>query len=158
MTVVDRHCGECTLCCKYLGVTAPDGASMWKKPWRTCEFCIGKGCSIHPDRPDPCRKFECLWLQSDLVPEKFRPDRVKAVLTREMGRDGLVVHCLDKDKLRITGGRSDFSRYILRMSRTGPVLLSTDKDDTHIGNNAARLNESEGNKLGCHRFPPVRRP
>ena len=147
MTIANRECGGCTLCCKYLGVAGSDGTSTWKKAWRTCEFCVGKGCSIHPDRPGPCRRFECLWLQSDQVPEKFRPDRVKAVLTS--GEDnGLVIHCLEKDRLRIIGGRTEFSRYVLGMSRKGPVLLSMDKGETHIGNNASRTNEREGISLG----------
>jgi len=75
-------CGNCTLCCKLLGVkelSKPDG--VW------CEFCnrggtaVGSaGCTIYANRPDSCRAFECGYLINRL-PEEFRPDRVKMVIT-----------------------------------------------------------------------------
>src|SRR5215469_7273582 len=69
-------CGSCTLCCKLLGVkelSKPDG--IW------CEFCKkGEGCTIYVNRPESCREFKCGYLINAL-PEEFRPDRVKMVIT-----------------------------------------------------------------------------
>ena len=83
-----NHCGTCTECCYYMEV------SDIRKP--VCHDCqhlqpvefvnvptgtnIGKfkGCSIYEARPQPCRDFECLWLQSQSkdkpMPRKLRPD------------------------------------------------------------------------------------
>jgi hypothetical protein len=50
-----------------------------------CGFAqIGKGCSCYDTRPDSCRKFRCLWLDSQM-PEDLRPDQSKIVLTAEHG-------------------------------------------------------------------------
>lgn len=49
-------------------------ASIW------CPHCaIGKGCKIYEDRPDSCRKFRCLWLDDERLPEAMRPDKTKVV-------------------------------------------------------------------------------
>jgi len=73
-------CGSCTLCCKLLGVkelSKPDG--VW------CKFCNKSGgspggCTIYANRPDSCQEFQCGYLINHL-PEEFRPDRVKMVIT-----------------------------------------------------------------------------
>ena len=78
-----KSCGECTLCCKLLGVD-----SLGKAPGKWCEFVqIGEGCNIYNTRPQQCCDFECLWLQSDM-PDDLRPDRIKAVFggTRDGSR------------------------------------------------------------------------
>lgn len=71
-----RTCGECTLCCKHLAVT-----ELSKPPNQWCQHCdVGHGCRIYSDRPEGCRKFECLWLQNETFPEDFRPDRIHATI------------------------------------------------------------------------------
>lgn len=144
MSAARRQCDGCTLCCKYLAVDSPDGAQPWKKAWRTCEHCVGKECAIYPARPASCRTFQCLWLKSDLMPEKFRPDRVKAVLTEDREHGTVMIHCMDKDRLRIVGGRSEFSRFVLSLARREPVILATEKEDMPIGNSTSRRTPGPG--------------
>ena len=72
-----RTCGECTLCCKALAVT-----ELQKPQAVWCIHCrIGSGCSIYSERPESCRSFSCLYLQSPDIPEEMRPDRLRAVVS-----------------------------------------------------------------------------
>ena len=74
-------CGSCTMCCKLMAVT-----ELAKPKNVLCQHCdIGKGCKIYDDRPDNCRSFRCLWLQSQVMglnalPLQMRPDKCKVVL------------------------------------------------------------------------------
>jgi hypothetical protein len=67
-----RTCGSCTACCVPFVIEELD------KPGGVP--CVhlrpdGGGCGRYHTRPEPCRRFECLWLRG-LVPEAMRPDRV----------------------------------------------------------------------------------
>jgi hypothetical protein len=75
-------CGECTACCKVYSI--PE----FKKPagpW--CSHCaIGVGCKIYEERPERCREYQCLWLESqgradprERLDPALRPDRCKVV-------------------------------------------------------------------------------
>jgi len=76
-------CGECTMCCKVFAIPDID-----KPAGKWCKHCaIGKGCGIYASRPEVCRTFECMWLQSQSQPderdrfaEEFRPDKCKVVI------------------------------------------------------------------------------
>lgn len=86
-----RTCGDCTLCCKVMGITE------LKKPAGTwCEHCApGVGCKIYKDRPSSCAGFECLWLQGSpaTVPDELKPNRCKAVIVpMKEPFQGFVVH------------------------------------------------------------------
>ena len=68
------------MCCKVMAVPV-----IQKPIGEWCRFAqIGKGCSCYDTRPDPCRVFRCLWLDSEM-PEDLRPDKSKIVLTTEVG-------------------------------------------------------------------------
>jgi hypothetical protein len=74
---VSRQCGECTLCCKLLGIK-----ELRKPQYEWCPHCdIGHGCTIYGDRPQSCRDYECMWLQTEVIPDECRPDRSHVVLT-----------------------------------------------------------------------------
>lgn len=86
-------CGACTLCCKLLAV------DELAKP--ACSWCAlaepGKGCRTYDERPDSCRAFECLWLQTQSheigkFPGDLRPDRCRVILTTTEDGDTLVAH------------------------------------------------------------------
>ena len=64
------------MCCKLLGVVELNKpASQW------CVHCKpGRGCDVYDERPHTCRIFSCLWLTDPIMPEAFRPDRVKVML------------------------------------------------------------------------------
>lgn len=83
-----RTCGDCTLCCKVMGVAAlekPGG--VW------CRHRVPGGCGIYQDRPDACRAFECVWLMDEEMPRKFRPDLTKVVLDQDAQGLRLIARC-----------------------------------------------------------------
>lgn len=71
-----RECGECTLCCKLLGVD-----ELRKPVNKWCPHCdVGKGCLIYEDRPQSCRDFMCLWKFKKSLPVWMFPAHSKCVL------------------------------------------------------------------------------
>lgn len=75
--MTERTCGECTLCCKVLGV-----AEIKKPPNVWCQHsATKKGCQIYNDRPSSCKEFSCVWLLSpDKMGDHLRPDKTHVVL------------------------------------------------------------------------------
>ena len=75
--MTDRHCGECTLCCKLLPVVELDkGANTRCQHQRS-----GKGCRVYGQRamPPSCRLWSCRWLNGDAADIR-RPDRSHYVI------------------------------------------------------------------------------
>jgi hypothetical protein len=74
--VVSRECGTCSLCCKLLGIGALDKpAGSW------CAKCAPPhGCTIYDTRPQECRDFACVWLESKVLGDEWKPSRSKIVL------------------------------------------------------------------------------
>lgn len=71
-----RQCGDCTLCCKILGV-----AELNKKAREYCPHCeINQGCKIYQTRPKECSDFQCLWLLGE-IPEDLKPNKTGVMLT-----------------------------------------------------------------------------
>ena len=96
MTPNIATCGTCTLCCKVMAV--PE-LSKPRDQW--CGKCDkrGGGCTVYETRPQSCREFECLWLQSQSKegmrrwPMELRPDRSHVVLATTHGDEpGVVAH------------------------------------------------------------------
>lgn|SRR4030043_215092 len=53
-----RECGDCCLCCNVIGLDSGKPAFAW------CQYCRPeklKACGIYENRPEECRKFNCLW-------------------------------------------------------------------------------------------------
>lgn len=70
-----RSCGDCTLCCKLLGVRALD-----KQPFVYCSHCtVGTGCRVYQARPEECKDFNCMWLQ-EKIDEELKPNNCHVVL------------------------------------------------------------------------------
>lgn len=71
-----RECGDCTLCCKLLGVYE------LKKPHREyCSHCeINQGCKIYETRPQECIDYRCAWLD-ELIPEELKPNKTGVMIT-----------------------------------------------------------------------------
>jgi hypothetical protein len=65
-----------------------------KPAGRWCPHCKpGRGCAIHPTRPDECRTFFCLWMvDRDLGPE-WKPERAKFVITNDRTGVNLMIRC-----------------------------------------------------------------
>lgn len=72
-----RDCGTCTLCCKVYEVP------VLEKPAGTwCRHCTpGRGCGIHETRPEHCRAFFCLWMTDGRMPDHWKPERSKIVMS-----------------------------------------------------------------------------
>lgn len=91
-----NHCGTCSMCCKLMAVPELD-----KPQFKWCDKCApGKGgCTIHETRPDVCRGYECVWLQSQhrrhgeaALPVSLRPDRCHVIIDVRTDSRGLVLH------------------------------------------------------------------
>ena len=94
-------CDGCSLCCRLLSVVEIDKpAGAW---CRAVEWTRAGGrCKVHPERPDACRTFECIWLQSQVrtptngfppgqvLPPQMRPDRCGVVFAQEAYLNGPV--------------------------------------------------------------------
>ncbi len=87
------HCQDCTGCCTVFEVKEIE------KPFAVpCKYLgatlFGHGCTIYMDRPDACKRYVCLWLDSqrraeftDRMPEALRPDVSKVVMGWPWGED-----------------------------------------------------------------------
>ena len=79
-----RSCDGCTVCCE--GYVSANIYGYPMHPGKPCHFAGCNGCSIYEHRPeDPCKKFECLWLNSAAdYPEWLKPSESKClIITRE---------------------------------------------------------------------------
>lgn len=71
MAAISRECGECSLCCKLPSIQA-----LQKPVGEWCRhFKKGVGCGIYSERPECCRVFRCLWLDSDELDDAWFPRR-----------------------------------------------------------------------------------
>jgi len=77
-----RKCGTCTECCKgYL-----DYGSIFEYqyvPKVSCHFLDEcKQCTIHKDRPDVCRDYQCMWLYNSVMfPEWMKPEHSGVIIS-----------------------------------------------------------------------------
>ncbi len=85
-------CEGCTACCKTMGV------HELEKPVNTwCRHCrIGAGCEIYETRPQSCRTFECVWLQTQKgakpLASELRPDASRVVMSTTDGGETVVLN------------------------------------------------------------------
>jgi len=76
VTANQRQCGDCSLCCKVLGIPELDKP---KDHWCP-NFAAGAGCSIYTDRPPSCRNFACRWLTDPAMGPEWKPSICKMVV------------------------------------------------------------------------------
>jgi hypothetical protein len=117
-------CDGCTMCCKIMGVTELE------KPRDTnCKFCAkGRGCTIYSNRPESCKNFECLWLQSQSpdVPYTFgpelRPDRCRVVMYPTTSGKGVIANV---DPMRPNAWQHpNVQRILDAFKPIGPVVIA----------------------------------
>ena len=86
-------CQDCTGCCVVFEVK--DVAKSFGEPCKHIGKTLfgGAGCQIYDTRPQACRHYICLWLDSQrrievpALPENMRPDVCKVVLGWPWGED-----------------------------------------------------------------------
>lgn len=71
-----NRCEKCTACCTVIGVE-----ELGKPHHRPCPHITENGCAIYDHRPQSCRGFGCLWLDTPGADESLRPDNLGAVFT-----------------------------------------------------------------------------
>lgn len=85
-------CQDCTGCCTVFEVK--DVSKAFGEPCKYLGHTLfGKGCTIYEERPDACRHYICLWLDSQrrpevaTMPESMKPEACKVVLGWPWGED-----------------------------------------------------------------------
>ena len=87
-----HSCDGCTACCKVMQI------EELNKPANTwCPHCtIGVGCGIYDTRPESCRVYECIWLQTQRGAKplalELRPDKSRVVMGVTNQGDDLVLY------------------------------------------------------------------
>ena len=71
-----RQCGDCSLCCKVLGIPELEKP---KDSWCP-NFAAGIGCRIYEDRPPSCHNFICRWLTDPNMGPEWKPSVCKMVV------------------------------------------------------------------------------
>lgn len=85
-------CADCTGCCTVFEVEAV-GKAFGEPCKHLGKTLFGPGCQIYNERPDACRHYICLWLDSQRrvdvasMPESMRPNITKCVLGWPWGTD-----------------------------------------------------------------------
>jgi len=107
---VKNLCGECNVCCiKY---RIPKEKMFWrdtdKERYEACDKLRKNQCSLYEKRPDPCKNFECLWLQlskkgKEDFKTEWRPDRIGFVVKVEQveSKVFLTIEELEKDSANL---------------------------------------------------------
>src|SRR5271169_6051545 len=84
LTLHDRQCGDCSLCCKLLPIRASDDKTdafpFDKPPGEWCKHCMpGQGCKVwNTGLPRLCQNYACMW-KKGLLPENCKPNKIHAI-------------------------------------------------------------------------------
>ena len=88
-----RECGGCLMCCKFYKIPALD-----KPAGNLCVHCApAQGCTIYGSRPDQCRELYCRWIKDADIPDYWKPDRTRIILTTFPG-NGFLYAQVDPDR------------------------------------------------------------
>ena len=86
-----RSCGECSLCCSLLEISAERAPEIGPKPaGETCRHCTAPGCSIYATRPQLCRDFACQWLLDERLGEEWKPSNCGMILSFDIDASMLI--------------------------------------------------------------------
>ncbi len=79
-----RPCGDCAACCEghLIGNAWGNKFGAGKK----CIFLVKQECTIYHDRPETCRKYQCMWSQG-IFPEWMKPNKCGLMISAEW-KDG----------------------------------------------------------------------
>lgn len=88
-----NSCDGCKVCCDLFSIPEIE------KPEKTaCSNCTDQGCGIYDDRPQTCKDFKCLYIQSGWM-EGLRPDNCGVMFTQNSdGQFQGLIHSKDYAK------------------------------------------------------------
>ena len=117
-----KNCGTCTLCCEILDV--PGMAPEWVKCKHETKC---NGCSFYKNRPQVCKSFNCLWLESDVLGADLRPDKC-----------GVVFQLYETDKTVVAVDNGIWNKggntrlLISQMLKDGYVVWLVTRENKHL--------------------------
>jgi len=132
---IERTCGDCTLCCKVLGIKELD-----KPPLVYCTHAIkDHGCAIYATRPESCQTFVCQWLISSWLPEWAKPNKIHGVIGTTDNDENLILW----EDPGYPGVASTKLKDILRIIVAAGqlIIVACGKKRTLLGNREAVLEE-----------------
>jgi hypothetical protein len=95
---------------------------------------FGAGCTIYNDRPDACRHYVCLWLDSQrkdpklAFPEALRPDVCKVVMGWPWGEDRETLFIYPYPGYEMAWQKPPVSTYLRNILARGAKLVVVTKD------------------------------
>ncbi len=147
-----RQCEDCSACCYVSAVRELD-----KRGYTSCAYQVGRGCSIHDERPDVCRKFQCGWTMG-FGKARDRPDRVGVYLTfmdtPEFGRIARLYMVgdtsFDDDKVISFVGRAKIiaKHIVIGVSEVGAIIMGGPSELVTGYRRSLRQKEAEGHDTG----------
>lgn len=94
VTIENRSCETCTLCCRL-----PDIDYLDKPADEWCRHCVaGLGCSIYEERPKLCRDFLCHWMLDETLGDEWKPS-ISHMMVYGQGRQITVLADPDRPDL-----------------------------------------------------------
>lgn len=83
-TINFRECGDCAACCEGHLISNAHGNPFGNG--RKCIFLVKQNCVIYNERPEVCRKYQCMWSQG-IFPEWMKPNKTGIMISAEW-KDG----------------------------------------------------------------------
>ena len=106
------------MCC-----TALEIPELKKPAGPACPNCIlSGGCTIYADRPQVCRDFECLWLNSRELPVNMRPDKIGTILMEDEETDEYRAVCAPERPLAWRNPR--VFAHLIAVAKTGRIVVA----------------------------------
>ena len=119
-----RECGDCSLCCKLLGIYELD------KPagkWCVNARLPGGGCNIYHDRPHSCRTFACGWLVNSTFGDHWHPKRAKMIVSMNIDDDANHLMQIWVDPSNAYGWQKEpYKSDIAKLARDGAGSYTTE--------------------------------
>ena len=147
-----RTCGPCTVCC-FVGEIKELGH---KPAYSRCPHQIVRGCGIHPERPQVCRDFECVWLAGHGRTDD-RPDKLGVFLIYVESQFGRIceIHEVVEGMLE-TSAVIDFVRrlrivdkhIIVGVTQRGKMVIAGPESKVHRYREHIRTSKNAGLDTG----------
>lgn len=122
--VLIHECGECNTCCIVFDIpeikhTAGTLCSRW---------CQSLRCTIYDKRPSDCRKFECLWLKNQSMPDNWRPDKLKIIMRSTVAYGYRIVSFWETEINALRN--EEITKFVKTTLTEGAVVVLRRKDTT----------------------------